>query len=198
MCINNLEFWFAIALKLESNTQMANLVGSSWVGWLGALFASAGLVLGTSFTLLNSRVSVSHFSHRSFNPDYFSESEIVKPVKPRKKIVIDLSEQRLYAWQDNKLVHSIRVSTGKRSTPTKKGNFLISTKYRSARMRGPGYDIPNVPYTMYFFRGYAIHGAFWHNRFGTPVSHGCVNLPVKEARKIFNWAEIGTLVVVRK
>jgi lipoprotein-anchoring transpeptidase ErfK/SrfK len=91
----------------------------------------------------------------------------------------------------------VLVSTGKRSTPTIKGKFVIGAKYRYARIRGPGYDIPNVPYTMYFYNGYAIHGAFWHNRFGTPVSHGCVNLPVKQARKLFNWANVGTAVVVQ-
>jgi lipoprotein-anchoring transpeptidase ErfK/SrfK len=65
-------------------------------------------------------------------------------------------------------------------------------------MRGRGYNIPNVPYTMYFYKGYAIHGAFWHNRFGTPVSHGCINLPVQQARKLYNWTSTGTLVVVRR
>jgi lipoprotein-anchoring transpeptidase ErfK/SrfK len=176
---------------------MVNLIGSSRVAWLGVLFASAGLSLGTAFTTSYSRLSISHFSYRSFNPDYFRKVETPQQVKPRKKIIIYLSEQRLYAWEDNKLVYSMLVSTGKRSTPTIKGKFVIGAKYRYARMRGPGYDIPNVPYTMYFYNGYAIHGAFWHNRFGTPVSHGCVNLPVKQARKLFNWANVGTAVVVQ-
>ncbi|MDZ8261754.1 L,D-transpeptidase [Nostoc sp. ChiQUE01b] len=113
-------------------------------------------------------------------------------------IEIDLSEQRLRAWQGDKLVHSYRISGGKRSTPTPIGRFRINSKYRIHRMRGRGYNIPDVPYTMYFYRGYAIHGAYWHNRFGTPVSHGCVNLPVKQARNLYNWASTGTLVVVRK
>jgi lipoprotein-anchoring transpeptidase ErfK/SrfK len=65
-------------------------------------------------------------------------------------------------------------------------------------MRGKGYDIPDVPYTMYFYEGYAIHGAYWHHRFGTPVSHGCVNLPVRQAHKLFNWTPMGTLVVVHR
>ncbi len=113
-------------------------------------------------------------------------------------IEIDLSEQRLRAWEGDKLVHSYRISGGKRSTPTPIGRFRINSKYRTHRMRGRGYNIPDVPYTMYFYRGYAIHGAYWHNRFGTPVSHGCVNLPVKQARNLYNWASTGTLVVVRK
>ncbi|MDZ8030861.1 MULTISPECIES: L,D-transpeptidase [unclassified Nostoc] len=113
-------------------------------------------------------------------------------------IEIDLSEQRLRAWEGHKLVYSYRISGGKRSTPTPIGRFRINSKYRTHRMRGRGYNIPDVPYTMYFYRGYAIHGAYWHNRFGTPVSHGCVNLPVKQARNLYNWAKNGTLVVVRK
>lgn len=120
-----------------------------------------------------------------------------KTSSPR-RIEIDLSEQRLRAWEGNKLVYSFRTSTGKDSTPTPTGRYSINSKYRINRMRGRGYDIPNVPYAMYFHRGYAIHGAFWHNRFGTPVSHGCVNLPVKQARKLYNWADTGTLVVVRR
>jgi hypothetical protein len=113
-------------------------------------------------------------------------------------IVIDLSQQRLYAWQGQKLIYSFRISTGKTSTPTPRGRFRITSKYRYHRMRGRGYDIPNVPYAMYFYRGYAIHGAFWHNRFGTPVSRGCVNLPVYQARQLFRWANNGTQVLVRR
>lgn len=116
----------------------------------------------------------------------------------RRRIVIDLSQQRLYAWQGKRLIYSFRISTGKRSTPTPRGRFRIRSKYRYNRMRGRGYDIPNVPYAMYFYRGYAIHGAFWHNRFGTPVSHGCVNLRVHHARRLFRWATHGTSVLVRR
>lgn len=117
--------------------------------------------------------------------------------QPR-RIEISLSEQRLRAWEGNRLVYSFRVSTGKRSTPTPTGSFRINSKYRVNRMRGRGYDIPDVPYAMYFHRGYAIHGAYWHNRFGTPVSRGCINLPVQQARQLYNWAPNGTLVVVRR
>ncbi|HEY9801621.1 MAG TPA: L,D-transpeptidase [Leptolyngbyaceae cyanobacterium] len=121
-----------------------------------------------------------------------------KQISQPRRIEIDLSQQRLFAWEGKKLVHSFRVSTGKRSTPTPVGKFTINSKYRINRMRGPGYDIPDVPYAMYFYRGYAIHGAYWHNSFGTPVSHGCVNLPVKQARKLYNWTTPGTLVIVRR
>lgn len=65
-------------------------------------------------------------------------------------------------------------------------------------MRGADYDVPNVPYTMYYHRGYALHGAYWHRKFGTPVSHGCVNLAVNHAKWLFNWAGVGTSVIVHK
>lgn len=121
-----------------------------------------------------------------------------QPKSPTRRIEIDLSEQRLLAWEGKNLVYSFRISTGKRATPTPKGKFTINSKYRFNRMQGEDYDIPDVPYAMYFYEGYAIHGAYWHNNFGTPVSHGCVNLRVKQARQLYNWAKVGTLVVVHK
>jgi lipoprotein-anchoring transpeptidase ErfK/SrfK len=121
-----------------------------------------------------------------------------RQVLPVRWFDVDLSKQRLSAMEGKKVAFSVTVSTGKASTPTLTGKFLINSKYRTTRMQGPGYNIPDVPYAMYFYRGYAIHGAYWHNSFGTPVSHGCVNVPVKMAEKVFNWASIGTLVVVHK
>lgn len=114
----------------------------------------------------------------------------------QKWIEVDLSSQRLYAWEGDRSVYAILVSTGKASTPTPTGTFAIQTRHRSARMQGVDYDVPDVPYTMYYYRGYAIHGAYWHHRFGTPVSHGCTNVAVNHARWLFNWASVGTPVVV--
>jgi lipoprotein-anchoring transpeptidase ErfK/SrfK len=111
-------------------------------------------------------------------------------------IEIQLSTQRLIAWQGKKQAYAVVVSTGKSTTPTLKGVFEIQTQYRTARMQGDDYDIPDVPYTMYYSGGYGIHGAYWHNSFGTPVSHGCVNVAVDHAKWLFHWAEVGTPVVV--
>jgi lipoprotein-anchoring transpeptidase ErfK/SrfK len=113
-----------------------------------------------------------------------------------KWIEIDLSSQRLYAHVGQQTVLTAVVSTGTRYYPTVRGRFRIYAKYRSTRMTGPGYDLPNVPWTMYFYGGYAIHGAYWHNNFGTPMSHGCVNMKIPEAKWLFDWAPSGTLVVV--
>jgi lipoprotein-anchoring transpeptidase ErfK/SrfK len=113
-------------------------------------------------------------------------------------IEIDLSRQKLIAWEGNKSVYAVKISSGKSSTPTRTGTFAIQTKYRVARMAGPDYDVPDVPYTMYYDGGMAIHGAYWHNLFGTPVSHGCTNVAVNHAKWLFEWASVGTAVVVHK
>ena len=110
-------------------------------------------------------------------------------------IDVNLSKQRLTAYQGNTPVFSALVSTGLPRTPTVVGRFKIYTKLTSTRMRGPGYDLPNVPYTMYFYKGYGIHGTYWHHNFGHPMSHGCVNLRTSDAAWLFNWASIGTPVV---
>ncbi|WP_375539499.1 L,D-transpeptidase [Planktothrix sp. FACHB-1365] len=111
-------------------------------------------------------------------------------------ILIDLSRQRLIAWEGNQPVYAVIVSTGKADTPTRTGVFKVYTKYETTRMTGPDYDVPDVPYTMYYDGGMAIHGAYWHNLFGTPVSHGCTNVAVNHAKWLFEWASVGTPVIV--
>lgn len=116
-------------------------------------------------------------------------------------IQIDLSEQRLTAWEGDTPVFSTEVSTGRVSDSTPVGVYAVQEKYRTARMQGESqgktYDIPDVPYTMYFSGSYAIHGAYWHDQFGNPVSSGCVNVPIEGAAWLFDWAGIGTSVIVQ-
>ncbi|MFO8036235.1 MAG: L,D-transpeptidase family protein [Anaerolineales bacterium] len=107
---------------------------------------------------------------------------------------LDLSQQRLYAYQGTKLIKTMVVSTGTWAHPTLTGQYQIYVKYRYAHMSGPGYYLPNVPYTMYYDRGYGIHGTYWHNNFGTPMSHGCVNLRTVDAKWAYQWASVGTTV----
>lgn len=113
-------------------------------------------------------------------------------------IEIDLSRQRLIAWEGNTAVYAVVISSGKSSTPTRTGTFAVETKHRVTRMTGPDYDVPDVPYTMYYDGGMAIHGAYWHNLFGNPVTHGCTNVAVNHAKWLFEWASVGTPVVVHK
>lgn len=120
-----------------------------------------------------------------------------------KWIEVDLSEQRLYMKEGTNSVGSFLVSTGKWA-PTPTGEWRIWIKLRYTRMRGGSralgtyYDLPNVPYTMYYYKGYGVHGAYWHNNFGQPMSHGCVNMKPEEAGIVFNWASVGTRVVVHR
>lgn len=112
-------------------------------------------------------------------------------------IDVDLTNQHVYAYEGDVVVNSFIVSTGTWRTPTVTGQYKIYVKYRSAKMSGPGYYLPNVPYIMYFYKGYGLHGTYWHNNFGTPMSHGCVNLRTDDAAWLYEWASVGTLVNVR-
>jgi lipoprotein-anchoring transpeptidase ErfK/SrfK len=88
------------------------------------------------------------------------------------------------------------VSTGISRYPTPPGRYRIYAKYPSVTMSGPGYYLPGVPHTMFFYRGYALHGTYWHNNFGRPMSHGCINLTRSDAAWLYSWAPTGTLVVI--
>ena len=61
---------------------------------------------------------------------------------------------------------------------------------------GTYYDLPNVPYVVYFYKGYAIHGTYWHNNFGHPMSHGCVNLSIENAKLIYNFMDYDTPIII--
>lgn len=115
-------------------------------------------------------------------------------------IEIDLSEQVLRAWEGNTLFLETPVSTGLPWWPTPTGEFRIWIKLRATKMAGGEgkyyYYLPNVPYVMYFenenipgWRGFGLHGTYWHDDFGTPRSHGCVNLPTETAREIYYWVD---------
>lgn len=138
-----------------------------------------------------------------------------KPARPDEKwIEVNVTGQRVTAWEGNVPVMSFLTSTGLPGTPTVLGEYNIYWKLESTLMTGPGYYLPEVPYTMYFYAGYALHGAYWHDNFGNPMSHGCVNLSIDNAKKLFEWADPvlpegqtqvvsspdnpGTLVVVHK
>jgi lipoprotein-anchoring transpeptidase ErfK/SrfK len=109
-------------------------------------------------------------------------------------IDVDLSDQLLTAYEGMTPVRQVLVSTGLPGTATVVGQFRIYVKYESTLMTGDDYYLPNVPYTMYFYKGYGLHGTYWHSNFGRPMSHGCVNLPTPEAQWLYGFASIGTLV----
>lgn len=107
---------------------------------------------------------------------------------------VDLSDQRMYAYEGDTLARTFIVSTGTWQTPTLTGKFKVWIKLRSAPMSGPGYYLPDVPYIMYYDGDYGIHGTYWHNNFGVPMSHGCINLNIPDAEWAYNFASVGTVV----
>ena len=126
-------------------------------------------------------------------------SQVLGEATHQKKIYVDLTNQRLYAYEGDDMIFSFLVSTGKWGrTPT--GVFRIWGKNRYAKMSGGSaalhtyYYLPNVPYVMWFSnediaasRGFSIHGTYWHDNFGHPMSHGCVNMKTSEAALIYEW-----------
>ena len=111
-------------------------------------------------------------------------------------IDVDLSEQSVTPYEGTSRVNEFIVSTGTSSHPTLTGQFRIYVKLKSTAMAGPGYFLPGVPFTMYYYKGYALHGTYWHSNFGVPMSHGCINLYTPDAEWLFSWASVGTLVNV--
>lgn len=112
-----------------------------------------------------------------------------RPAKGEKWIDVDLSSQTLVAYEGDVPVFRATVSTGTAWTPTVTGRFRITHKLLSQTMVGPDYVQPNVPYVMYFYLGYSLHGTYWHNDFGRPRSHGCINLRVADAKWLFDWSD---------
>jgi lipoprotein-anchoring transpeptidase ErfK/SrfK len=131
-----------------------------------------------------------------------------------RRLFVYLDSQRVEAVENGKVVRTFKVSTGKSKTPTVTGSFYIYDRYRHKTMRsdvGRGqrgfYEVEDVPYTQFFHKDYAFHGAFWHNNFGQPASHGCVNMATKEQNKrwpnvsedagwLYRWGALGLPVTV--
>lgn len=120
-----------------------------------------------------------------------------------KRIEVDLTNQRVYAFEGDQKVYDFLISSGKWGrTPT--GTFRIWGKFKYTKMSGGSralrtyYYLPNVPYVMFFSndeisagRGFSLHGTYWHDNFGHPMSHGCVNMRTEEAKLLFYWTEPG-------
>jgi lipoprotein-anchoring transpeptidase ErfK/SrfK len=137
-----------------------------------------------------------------------SKSVTPKPLPPTdhtgKQIIVDLSDQWLYALEGDRIIFDAPVSTGRDGFNTPIGHFSIYAKVREQTMRGCAggecWVVPRVPHAMYIVGGVALHGTYWHNQFGTGVrrSHGCINLPLKAAAWLYDWAPVGTPVTVRR
>ncbi|MBW4424565.1 MAG: L,D-transpeptidase [Nostoc desertorum CM1-VF14] len=171
---------------------MKKLIDTDWVRRLQILLTGTALSVSVFTTTGTSEVWAN-----SKNQVIAQKIQTLQK-SDKRWIQIDLSKQRLIAWEGDRVVYGSAISSGKKSTPTLIGTFNIQSKFKTTRMRGSGYDVPNVPHAMFYQGNYGIHGAYWHKRFGTPVSHGCVNLAPKHAKWLFEWASVGTPVVIQK
>lgn len=115
-------------------------------------------------------------------------------------IDVDLAEQTLAVYEDHQLVFATVIASGLEPFWTRPGLFQIYLKKETETMRNSDptdfYWLDNVPWTMYFDKARALHGAYWRTRFGYPQSHGCVNLSVGDSHWLFNWASEGDWVYV--
>ncbi len=120
-----------------------------------------------------------------------------------KRLEVSLKDQMVYAYEDDALVYKAQCATGTTFTiegvgladfTTPVGEHAVVRKRPSRHMHGfegrpDAYDLPGVPYCTYFTEaGAAVHGAYWHNDFGHPRSHGCVNVPPEVARWVYRWS----------
>jgi hypothetical protein len=138
-----------------------------------------------------------------------SAQELIDPGPGRwqtgeKEVVVSLGAQRLWAYEGEQSILATFVSTGTAETPevaTPVGQFRVLVKLpletMSGTVNGEPYRVEDVPYVMYFTdEGHALHGTYWHNNFGAPMSHGCVNLPMDVAEWMFRWAPEWTAVTI--
>lgn len=177
----------------EYLSQIAARYGVSWVAIAQAnniaspdtVFAGTTLIIPAAGTVASAPITFDNFVAPA------------APIGSGREILVDLSDSRIYAYENGVLMRTTLGSMGRLATPTVIGSFTVQRKYVTSDMSGPGYYLSGVPYTMYFYQGYAIHGTYWHSNWGVPMSRGCVNLPPAEAEWYFNFSPVGTPVRVQ-
>jgi lipoprotein-anchoring transpeptidase ErfK/SrfK len=149
----------------------------------------------------DSTKQVAYFNDRPVeapgNPFEFAKNlaytKVLAESSGEKVIDVNLSTQSLTAYEpDGSIFMQVPISSGLwGKTPT--GTYRIWIKLRYTLMKGGSkekgtyYYLPNVPCTQYFYQGYGLHGAYWHNNFGQPMSHGCINMRVPDSCQLFEW-----------
>jgi len=104
---------------------------------------------------------------------------------------VNLSEQTLVAYEGDRPLYAALIASGLPGTPTVQGIFRTWRRLATGKMAGPGYYIEDVTWTCYFYSGYALHTAYWHDAFGRPRSHGCVNMSPYDAWWVYQWSAAG-------
>lgn len=118
-----------------------------------------------------------------------------------KRMEVSLARQELQYFMGPTLMGKFPISGGVAGWPTPVGEFEVEQKVPVKRYRGPGYDLPNTKWNLLFsIRNglkYWVHGAYWHDNFGNPQSHGCVNVSYANMEPLYWWAQLGTRVIVK-
>ncbi len=232
MCIESIRGWGPVAARMRNSRgvgQIARLAIAALVLSVASLFPAASPALADELLEneepLAYRAAWPPLPERAprLGPDlthgYHAHAHIATP--DERWIDVDLSEQRVVAYEGTRPVRSFIVSTGRPGRQTREGAFRIWTKTRIQDMDSDDpaaddyYFLPDVEWVQYFDGEIAFHAAYWHDDFGTPVSSGCINMRPEEARWLFEWAgpwydmdgpawqapsagEPGTLVVVHE
>lgn len=180
-------------------------------------FAKVSLILLIIFLIVLAVFSFGIFSESLYNNsgDFIDQEPVSADIEllplaesVQKGIEIDLKKQKMTLWFNNQPLKEYTISTGKKTTPTRTGNFSIIDKYPIAEG-----VIQGVHWTMPYFMGVYFAGATENGihelplangyresprDMGWPVSHGCVRLNVGDAQEVYNWTEVGTPVWIHR
>lgn len=155
-----------------------------------------------STVLIHETQAITERSWYRVGPNHWVEQGMLGLIQPKprpdgvgpddKWIEVDLYEQTLAAYEGDQLVYATLVSSGLPFWETEQGLFQIWVKIKQRKMSGQDgfpdyYFLEDVPWTLYFNGSYALHGAYWHDRFGIKHSHGCVNLSLADAKWLYDW-----------
>lgn len=175
----------------------------AWTAADGVTMVPVGSVLAKRYNLDTTGKTTSDF------PTY-SEDLFIPPAEPEPAvngvpgelwIDVNLSSEYLIVYDGTIDIAETYVSTGREGFETPTGTFYINSKIDSQTMEGvlggEYYNVPDVPWVMYFTDvGHALHGTYWHENFGAPMSHGCINLPMDFAAWLYGIAGVGTRVEI--
>ncbi len=117
---------------------------------------------------------------------------------PRHWVSVDLSDQTLIAYEGRVAIKTFVVSTGDADHPTLKGRYRVKAMWEKIDVIGQDYYFHDVPYFIKYYGSFAIHAATWHDDFGAPVSHGCVNMKLADAQWLYEFLKVGDLVYIHK
>lgn len=129
-----------------------------------------------------------------FRPITAEELTQISPGVPGKRIEVDLKRQRIIAYEGSQPVFTARTATGYFPGDTPQGEYRIErkqpTRHMASDLEGNEFDLPGVPWVCYIsWTGVSLHGTYWHNNYGTPQSHGCINLSPEAAKWIYRWTD---------